>query len=56
MKKLHIEVLQGDAGAWYWRIKSPNGKLLAHSETYSSRRKATNTAVKIMTAEFLILQ
>ena len=28
----------------YWRIKSKNGEVLAHSENYSSYRKARQTA------------
>ena len=55
MKKLKIEILQGDSGDWYWRIKGSNGRILATSETYSSKRKASNTAIKLMTAEFIIL-
>jgi uncharacterized protein YegP (UPF0339 family) len=56
MRKLKIEILQGDSGDWYWRIKGSNGKILASSETYSSRRKASNTAMKLMTAKFMLLK
>ena len=52
---LFIEVIKGDSGNWHWRIKSANGKILASSETYSSKRKAKNTASKLMTAEFMLL-
>jgi uncharacterized protein YegP (UPF0339 family) len=55
MRKLKIEVLKGDSGKWYWRIIGSNGKIMGSSETYSSNRKAMNSAVKIMTAEFTIL-
>jgi uncharacterized protein YegP (UPF0339 family) len=54
MRKLIIEVLQGKSGSWYWRIKASNGRILAHSETYSSRRKATGTAIRLMTAELTL--
>jgi uncharacterized protein YegP (UPF0339 family) len=56
MKKLLIQIVQGESGTWHWRIKSANGKILASSETYSSRRKASNTAMKLMTAEFMLLK
>ena len=29
---------------WYWKLVARNGKILAHSETYSSRRMAIKTA------------
>ena len=28
---------------WYWRIVGRNGKIIAHSETYSSLSKAAKT-------------
>lgn len=39
-----VELLKGEKGTWYWRLKAGNGKVLAHSETYSSRLKARKTA------------
>ena len=33
---------------WYWRIVAKNGKILATSETYSSRSKATKTVMLIV--------
>ena len=32
---------------WYWKLVARNGKILAHSETYSSQRKAIKTATKL---------
>ena len=53
---LYIEILKGESGNWYWRIMGANNKIVSSSETYSSKRKATNTAVKIMTAKFMLLK
>jgi uncharacterized protein YegP (UPF0339 family) len=39
-----IEVLRSSMGGWYWRIEAPNGRILAHSESYSSKAKAIQTA------------
>ena len=55
-KRLLIEIVKGPSDNWHWRIKSANGKILASSETYSSKRKATNTAIKLITAEFMLLK
>lgn len=35
---------------WYWKLVARNGRILAHSETYSSKAKAVKTAIKIFTA------
>jgi len=41
---MKIEVLKGKSGKWYWRIVSTkNGKVICHSESYSSRTKASQT-------------
>ena len=32
---------------WYWILKSSNGKILATSETYSSKAKAMNTVINL---------
>lgn len=39
----HIQVIK-KSGRWYWRLKSRNGRILAHSEMYSSRGMARKTA------------
>ena len=45
MKNYYIvEVLKGKKGKWYWRLKYINGRILAHSEIYSSRYQAQKTA------------
>ena len=38
-----IQVVKGKK-QWFWRIVARNGKTLAHSETYSSKGKAVQTA------------
>ena len=48
--KYRVEVRRkGKARAWYWRIVHSNGKTLAHSESYSSRAKATKSASEFAT-------
>ena len=47
-----IEVLKGKKGKWYWRLKYSNGRILAHSETYSSRHQAKKTALNLSTNIF----
>jgi len=43
-KMYRIEVLKGKSDKWYWRLKYNNGRILAHSETYSSKFQAQKTA------------
>ncbi len=38
-----VEIVKGKRG-WFWRIKSQNGKILCHSETYRTHQAATKTA------------
>jgi len=47
--KYLIEVVKGKT-LWFWRLLSVNGKTLAHSESYSSKRHACKTASKIAKA------
>lgn len=35
-------------GKWYWRIKASNGRIIAHSETYSSKFKAEQTIASLI--------
>ena len=44
---MYIEIKKRAAGDWFFHIKATNGKILAHSETYSSLSKAKQTANKI---------
>lgn len=44
---MKIEVLKGKSGKWHWRIMAKNGRILANSETYSSKRKALQTAKRV---------
>lgn len=45
--KYRIEVIVF-RGQWHWRIVHKNGQILAHSEKYSSKRKAMQTAKAVM--------
>lgn len=40
---IRIEILK-KSKSWYWRMKARNGRILAHSETYSSKQKAEKSA------------
>lgn len=47
-----LEVLRkgrhnGRRGRWYWRLKSYQGRILAHSETYSNKGLAVKTANRV---------
>ena len=33
---------------WYWKLVAKNGKTLAHSETYSSKAKARQSARSVV--------
>jgi len=44
-----IELVKG-RNKWYWKLKSHNGRILAHSETYSSRFQAKKTAIALACA------
>lgn len=47
MKHNTIEVLRKHK-EWYVRVKASNGRILATSETYSSKQKASNAAKKLL--------
>ena len=34
---------------WYWKLIASNGRILAHSETYSRKSKAVKTANRMKT-------
>lgn len=44
---MKVEILKGLKGKWYWRIKGRNGKILAASETYSTKAMAVKTFLKV---------
>lgn len=41
---LVVEVNQGPSGAWYWRLRSPNGRILGFSEMFSGHHAARRAA------------
>ena len=41
--KYKIKVLKKKSG-WYWRLEHKNGHVISHSECYSTRGKAVQTA------------
>ena len=41
---MKIEVIKGDEGYWWFRIRAKNGKILASSEIYTTKRSAMNAA------------
>lgn len=44
--KYKIKILKKRSG-WYWRIEHRNGHVLVHSEVYSSRNKAKQSAGRL---------
>lgn len=44
---MKIETLKNKNGKWFWRLVASNGKVLAHSESYSSKRKANQTVAAV---------
>ena len=53
MKKYKIQVVQDKAGHWFWHIVAiANGKILAHSEQYDSKRNAADTAKAVFGNKF----
>jgi len=47
-----IEILKNKNGKWFWRIKADNGKILAHSEAYASKRNCQKTAEMVKIGRF----
>ena len=45
-----VELDVSTSGLWYWRLKSRNGRTLAHSETYTRRMSAVRVAKKLAKA------
>ena len=45
MSNYNIQILKKRA-LWYWRLVASNGRVLAHSEQYSSKSKARRMAMK----------
>jgi len=43
-----IQILKNSRGKWYWRIRAANHRILAHSEAYSSLRKASDAAKSVI--------
>ena len=39
---MKLEILKGK-NKWYWRIRAKNGRIIAHSETYSNKYQAQKT-------------
>lgn len=51
---MKLEIRKGKSGKWYWRIKATNGRIVCHSETYSSKSKAIQTAKQIVKNEIFV--
>ncbi len=43
-----IECLKNKKGQWFWRMKARNGKILAHSESYSSWLKCWRAVERLI--------
>ena len=46
---MKFEICKDKKGQWFFRIRADNGKILCHSEAYSSKRNAVNAAVLVRT-------
>lgn len=44
---MHIELVKYRSG-WFWRLKSRNNQILAHSEIYSSKSAAKKTIKSVL--------
>ena len=44
---MKIEVIQSAKGRYYWRIVARNGRTLAHSEQYNTKRAAVAAATLV---------
>jgi len=44
---MKIQVIKNWFGVWRWRLVDRNGRILAHSEQYSSYHMAMKTAVSV---------
>jgi len=49
---MKLEILMGKSRKYYWRVRAKNGKIVCHSETYSSKAKALQTAKSILKERF----
>ncbi len=47
-ERMIIECLKNKKGQWFWRMKARNGKILAHSESYSRRGKCWKSAMAVL--------
>jgi len=48
--KFKIVVKQNKDQQWFWHLVGRNGEVLAHSESYSSKHKALDTATAVFSA------
>ena len=42
-----IEIIQNDAGMWFWHIKGANGEIVAVSETMHNREDAVGIVARV---------
>ncbi len=47
MRRYFINVKKNTLGAYYWVLRSSNGRTLAHSEDYSNKTMCIRTASKL---------
>lgn len=50
MKHPKFEIFKDKAGEWRWRLKAPNGRVIAASEGYKRKRSAERGAVSVQRA------
>ena len=50
MKRGRVKVDGAEYRGWYWKLVGSNGRTLGHSEQYSSKAKAVQTAKRVAAA------
>lgn len=53
---MKIVVQRNKRGKWYWKIVSKNGRILAHSESYSTKKDCLDTAHKVLMASIKVVE
>ena len=50
--KYKVEMYQDKKKEWRWRLKAPNGKIIAHGEGYKRRSTMEKTILTILNLRF----
>ena len=50
---MKIQIVASKNGQYFWRIKGRNGKIMAHSETYTKESNARAGADRVLQESFM---